>query len=191
MATPRICSVQDCGKPVYGRGWCKYHHQRWYRRGDPLHAPHVGKHERWIAEVALQHHSDECLLWPFGRGNYGYGETCVGERKFGAHRIVCERAHGPAPDGKNDAAHSCGCRMCVNPRHLRWASRKENADDMLHHGTKLIGEKHGYAKLTEANVREIRRLKGLVHSKELAERFGISERYVRGIQERRTWKHLN
>ena len=31
----RTCSLDDCTSPVYGRGWCKTHWQRWYRTGDP------------------------------------------------------------------------------------------------------------------------------------------------------------
>jgi len=31
-----ICSIPDCGRPVFGRGWCNSHYKRWYRYGDPL-----------------------------------------------------------------------------------------------------------------------------------------------------------
>lgn len=30
-----ICSIDGCGKPVVGRGWCSTHHKRWYLYGDP------------------------------------------------------------------------------------------------------------------------------------------------------------
>ena len=44
MATTRICSIADCGKPVAGRGWCTAHWTRWRRHGDPLgSAPAVPK----------------------------------------------------------------------------------------------------------------------------------------------------
>jgi hypothetical protein len=32
----KICSIPDCGKPARSRGWCKMHHNRWLRHGDPL-----------------------------------------------------------------------------------------------------------------------------------------------------------
>lgn len=35
----RICSVLVCNEPVYGRGWCKGHHQRWLTKGDPGTTP--------------------------------------------------------------------------------------------------------------------------------------------------------
>jgi hypothetical protein len=54
-----------------------------------------------------------------------------------AHRVMCEIAHGPKPAPGFVAAHTCGKGRegCVNPRHLRWASQKENMADKLLHGT--------------------------------------------------------
>lgn len=38
MARPKLteCSIDGCGKPVTGRGWCSMHWQRWRTHGDPL-----------------------------------------------------------------------------------------------------------------------------------------------------------
>lgn len=30
------CSIDECEKPVLGRGWCSMHYNRWRRNGDPL-----------------------------------------------------------------------------------------------------------------------------------------------------------
>lgn len=30
------CVVDACQRDHYGQGYCKFHHQRWYRTGDPL-----------------------------------------------------------------------------------------------------------------------------------------------------------
>jgi len=38
----RTCSIGGCGKPVYGRGWCGMHYQRWKRSGDPFHKAPTG-----------------------------------------------------------------------------------------------------------------------------------------------------
>lgn len=35
MASPRLCSVDGCGKRAEKRGWCEKHYQRWKRHGDP------------------------------------------------------------------------------------------------------------------------------------------------------------
>lgn len=31
-----VCSIKDCGRPHYGRGWCSTHYARWREHGDPL-----------------------------------------------------------------------------------------------------------------------------------------------------------
>lgn len=36
MATSRICSVANCGKPRRKGEWCGAHYMRWRRHGDPL-----------------------------------------------------------------------------------------------------------------------------------------------------------
>lgn len=33
----RICSIENCDRPHYGRGWCQLHYGRWHRHGDPLY----------------------------------------------------------------------------------------------------------------------------------------------------------
>lgn len=36
MANPKVCSLEECGKPIYGRDLCNMHYQRLRRHGDPL-----------------------------------------------------------------------------------------------------------------------------------------------------------
>jgi hypothetical protein len=36
MASHRICSIEDCGKPAYSRNLCEKHRARYRRYGDPL-----------------------------------------------------------------------------------------------------------------------------------------------------------
>lgn len=35
MATSRLCSIPDCGKPMSCRTWCASHYSRWLRHGNP------------------------------------------------------------------------------------------------------------------------------------------------------------
>lgn len=200
MATPaKSCSVPGCNssanKAGYGaRGMCRRHYGRWQRHGDPLAgASEKGAALRFIREVAIPHQSDECLIWPLSKTPSGYGQLRIQGRAVGAHREVCERAHGPAPTPEHQAAHSCGRghEGCVSPVHLRWATHSENQLDRSDHGTSNRGEANHFDKLSADQVREIRRLQGQVSQKALAERFSVSRSNIQAIQYRRSWAWLH
>lgn len=58
-----------------------------------------------------------------------------------AHRIACELEHGPAPEAKPLALHRCGVRRCINPTHLYWGDRTDNACDSVTDGTHNMARK--------------------------------------------------
>jgi hypothetical protein len=112
-----------CGNPVWGRGLCSLHWKRWRRHGDPtktVHAP-SGTPLAFL-ERALTYKSNDCLPWPYGQQTNGYGAV-TGRT---ASSMICEMAHGPAPEGQPEAMHSCHNKICVNPNHLTWANHAEN-----------------------------------------------------------------
>lgn len=73
-------------------------------------------------------------------------------RRVAAHRLVCEAWHGPAPEGKTDAAHYNGARSDNHYSNLRWATRLENNADQRLHGTLTTGERNSQAKLDRKNA---------------------------------------
>jgi len=89
-----------------------------------------------------------------------------------------------------DAAHSCGERMCINPRHLRWATRKENEADKVAHGRDIRGERSGTARLTRQQVDDIRRRydRGGITQRHLATFYGVHIMTINDIIQRRTWR---
>jgi hypothetical protein len=96
---------------------------------------------------ALASNTDDCLVWPFAvRKSSGYGAHSGlknGKKlNYDVHRFVCKEAHGSAPNGLPEAAHTCGNKLCINPRHLYWASHKQNMDDAKKHGTIRGGGRH-------------------------------------------------
>ena len=187
------CSIEGCHRPHYGRGWCNMHWTRWRKHGDPLETAKAppGEPLSFIRRAQVIH-TDDCILWPFGRTPAGYGSMQYDGRITYAHVVSCEMAHGTrTPDGR-EVAHSCNVRPCVNPKHLRFATRKENQADRLLHGTTVRGEQVHNAKLTADQAGEIkRRIKCGESAQSIAADYPVSETSIRDIRRGSTWAWLN
>lgn len=195
MANNSLCKIDGCGKPAGNgrRGMCHMHYMRWYKHGDPsVVLMEKGKNLRWLNEVAVPFAGDECLPWPFDRSVKGYGRVTVEGRKRAAHRVVCEIAHGPAPQPEFDAAHRCGNGHlgCVNPAHIRWATRLENINEKNDHGTMARGSRNGNAAMDEATARSVKRMIGTMTQQAIADSLGITRSAVRDIKIGKTWAWL-
>lgn len=128
------CSIDGCeNERCNSHGYCWMHYTRWRRHGDPYQTAY-GQGQKWLQEH-VGHDGDECLIWPFGKSDTGYGTLNVDGVVGGTHRFMCKMAHGEPPSPDLQAAHSCGVRACVNPKHLRWATQAENEADKIIHGT--------------------------------------------------------
>jgi|GEM_PF-1937551 len=188
----RICSLDGCDRPPHAFGYCAMHYTRWKRYGDPKFVlnGNDGLVQTWLADLFASAPTDDCVSWPFAKTDEGYGIFQADKRRHVASRYVCEVTYGLPPTPKHQAAHSCGNGHlgCVNPRHLRWATKAENADDKMDHGTLLRGEQHGSSKLSEADVREIiaRRSTGEM-CKLIAKDFGITRQHVSALFTGRRW----
>lgn len=193
--TGRPCKIEGCGKPSGFKGFCLSHGDRLRRTGDPLVASLNPRHR--INQIWIEAHRDfrgeECLIWPFHRGDNGRGVFKIEGRGTSVSYVMCSMAHGEPPTPDHEASHSCGKghEGCVNPRHLRWATRKENENDKRNHGTLRRGVNINTAKLSEDDVREIRRLGDSVQLGPTAKRFGITKTAVWTIKVRKTWAWLD
>lgn len=166
------------------------HHTRWYNHGDPLAGGIYRGSTRSFIFNHLNHESDECLIWPYGRDK-GYAVAAVtGFDTKLVHRIMCILKHGPPPDPLYYATHDCGNGHlgCINPKHVSWKTPKGNSDDKKLHGTYHRGERITWSKLTENQALYIK-YSNQRHA-DLAAEFGVSIRNVRNIQSGLKWKHL-
>lgn len=74
--------------------------------------------------------SDGCWTWTAHIGAEGYGRFMINGVPRLAHRVSYERTHGPIPAGI-EIDHMCHNRSCVNPAHLRQATRSLNAQNLI------------------------------------------------------------
>lgn len=159
----------------------------------PQHAPEIG----------------QCWIWMAGRFKAGYGQFRFGGKPTTSHRVswMITRNRSAVPIGYF-ILHACDRRECVRPDHLWIGTAAANNRDMDEKGRRRAasglssgrythpektprGEGHHRAKLTETQVREIRRRAGLGETKTpLAREFGVDQRSVRKIITRETWKHV-
>lgn len=139
-------------------------------------------------EEAIAIETDECILWPFSKKTNGYADIKRNGRMNYVHRLMCLEAHGLPPTDGLEAAHSCGVRHCINKKHLRWATHKENHADRIMHGTSNRGAANGNAKLTAEGVLAIRaRFCAGESRKSIAKDFGIQPATVTEITGNRVW----
>lgn len=93
-----------------------------------------------------------------------------------AYRLSYEVARGPIPEGLT-LDHLCRQTICINPDHLEPVTSRENR------------RRAGQVKLTEDDVREVRRLLGeaTMSHRKLAVQFGVCKATITHINTRRNW----
>lgn len=128
-------------------------------------------------------------------------------RYVGAHRVAYVLLRGSIADGAH-VLHNCDKPACVNPRHLRLGTPKDNAQDCIRRGRKNAatgarngqhthpertarGEQIGISRLSEKQVRAIKRLLATgVQRMVLARRFNVAWQTVGNIAAGITWRHV-
>lgn len=134
---------------------------------------------------------DECWEWLGHRHAAGYGIFWHDGKNRRANRMALILS-GIDPTCETDMAlHSCDNPPCCNPKHLRWGSAKDNAQDFIDRNGPRIGDRNINSSITGDIASGIMkaRVSGLP-ARMIAERFGVTKALVENITGMRAWTHL-
>lgn len=134
--------------------------------------------------------TETCWLWAGNKTQTGYGRIGINYKGILAHRLSWELAHGPIPKGLV-VCHRCDTPLCVRPDHLFLGTLSENHRDMVAKGRHARGSKQGAAKLSEADIADIRAaICAGSKQQELADKYGVTQAGISAVHRRVNWKHV-
>lgn len=105
------------------------------------------------------------------------------------HVCIARAFHGLPPAEGMEVAHGDGDKLNNHPSNIRWATSKENSDDIERHGRRNKGERNGMARITTELALAIKQ--STLRPAHAARHFGVSHQAVSDIRTGRRWKHLS
>jgi hypothetical protein len=147
-------------------------------------------------------HLGPCWVWIGSSDGKGYGGIRDAGRRgrlLKAHRVSWSMHSGRLTDWMI-VCHRCDNPACVRPEHLFVGTQRDNVLDAVSKGRTpakmypervVRGERHRSAKLTQAQVDEIRSLHGEgVRQVELAKRFGVTQANISSLLNGKSWRGM-
>lgn len=138
--------------------------------------------QRFMEKIDYTSSPDGCWLWTASKVPEGYGHFWGSAEKLSyAHRYAAEHIGGMNVKNKI-VRHQCHNKSCVNPVHLKVGTAQDNIKDSLEAGhytgsTQRLTRKETAAILKAADGKE--------RNQDVAERFGITPRYLRYLKNRK------
>lgn len=151
--------------------------------------------DRFWSQVDKTTSPNGCWIW-FGFKVKGYGKFSVFiENKWKSlcsHRYAAELTLGYSILGQ-PCLHNCDNPSCVrfHSEHVSLGTQKKNMEDKVSKNRQAKGEKIGTSKLTEEQVKEIRRrLSNGELGFRLAQIYNVRETNISSIKLKKTWRHI-
>jgi hypothetical protein len=138
------------------------------------------------------HMHTPCWVWVGKTLCRGYGQFWINGKQDYAHRISWQLTVGVIEDGLH-VLHQCDNPLCVRPDHLSLGTHLDNMRDRDRKGRRSApkGSAHGFAKLNELQVRDIKkRLAAGDRVTPLARMYGVSPSLVSRIKLGKNWSHV-
>lgn len=139
---------------------------------------------------------NDCLIWTGQKCAGGYGRLRINGKFQRAHRLIYALHHGEIAQGLI-ILHSCDNPACIEITHLSAGTQLQNIQDMhaKRRAVFLSGETHPKAKLTSAQVAEIKqtyqpysRTNG---TKALGKAYGVSGPTISAIVLNKSWQNAS
>ena len=148
-----------------------------------------------------------CWLWTGVVANHGYGQLSVHGKRYLSHRYSLQLHLKREIPSNMEVRHMCHNPVCFNPEHLKEGTHSDNMNDMVQsnrqargvylsnklRGIEHIssrGENNAKAKLTEAQVIEIKKIGNTRTLKDIGTEYGVNAIQISRILKGITWKHL-
>lgn len=128
-----------------------------------------------------------CWLFEGAWTSAGYGNVRFKSENWLAHRLSFVILGGVLTSG-DVLCHSCDTPACINPAHLFVGSLHQNSQDMARKERHVYGERHHMARLTAADVLDIRG--SALTDGELAKKLGVCRATVSYARNASTWKQV-
>jgi len=133
----------------------------------------------------------DCWLWAASTNDKGYGWFTFEGKTVFAHRFSFELFYGPF-DLDLKVLHDCDVPSCVRPDHLFLGTQFDNMRDKTEKGRQAKGSKHGRAKLTDQQVRDIfmSYKSGDFSQQSLANEYGVHQTKISAIVRGVAWNDV-
>lgn len=154
----------------------------------------VPQEDRFWAKVT-KGGPNECWIWTGALNEHGYGVMRPAGQRMGpslkVHRYAAQLA-GMDITGRVVRHKVCDNPPCVNPSHLTVGTQGDNINDCVSKGRNNRGVRNAHAKLTDAEVIEIRTRYafGDVFMRQLGDEYGVSQGAIQRVIAGTTWKHV-
>lgn len=122
---------------------------------------------------------NNCWEWKKSKAGNGYGVLSFYKRNYYVHRLSYRLFIGEIPNGLF-VCHKCDNPACFNPDHLFLGTAKDNVNDMIKKGRKVVsdnrGSKNPRCKFSDETVLNIRKdFESGLTKKELVNTYQVSD----------------
>lgn len=192
-----LCCIKGCDLAEIASGLCNKHWRRLKNNGSPIWLRRPAGAFRGIPTIERFFYrvtkTEGCWNWNGPTDQDGYGifrGDVLAATYFRAHRFSWAFHHEKTIPRQMGVCHSCDNPRCVKPDHLELGTSAENQADKWRkgRGKVLFGINHWAAKITEADVKEIRN--STKPQDQLAKQYGVTQGTISDIRRRKSWRHI-